>query len=136
MGIGVDGRLCLGRRGLVEPRQLGGGAGGPQFDRARVRELSTTMNVGTLSTWYRCRSSGLLVDVDRLDRISLADQLLDGRAHLLAGAAPFGMEVEQDRRRRVARGALVAVQRASNTEAMVMPPGLLSLGIARGPTSG
>ena len=126
----------MARGGLVEPRQLGG-----RLEPARAVELaaverSTTMNVGTRSTRYRWRQLGLLVDIDRLDRISVADQLLDGRPHLLARSAPFGVKVEQDGlgRRVAGRGSRRRSSRASNREAMVMPPGLLSLGSGRRPT--
>lgn len=39
---------------------------------------------------------GIVIDVDRLDRITHAGQLLDGFSHLLARTTPFGMEVKQD----------------------------------------
>ncbi len=37
------------------------------------------------------------INIDRLDRVALPRQLLHSRAHLAAGSAPVGVEVEEDR---------------------------------------
>src|SRR5208337_716585 len=40
---------------------------------------------------------GSLIDIDGFDRVALPRQLRHGRAHLAAGSAPLGVEVEEDR---------------------------------------
>ena len=96
MGIGLGGRLGLGPGREVEPLQDGGGleaAGAVELAARAVHDDEGRHGLHAVACRHRLRP----VDVDRLDRISLAAQLVNGRAHLLARAAPFGVEVEQDR---------------------------------------
>ena len=85
---GVLGWSCLGRGSLVEPCQLACGS--------RPRN-SAELTPGAIDHDERGHAFdavapleiGFLVDIDPFDRISVADQLLDGRAGLMAWAAPL-----------------------------------------------
>ena len=137
VGVRIRGRRGLGGGRLIETNQVG----------CRSDALGATQLVADGVHHDECRNSrnlvsrgqlvGVVVHVDRTDRIFLRINCLTTGRIVSHGSAPFGMEIEQDGLGgRFARsGVGGGTESASNKEAMVMPQGLLSLGSGRGPTS-